>query len=63
MTCQRCDGCRWVCENHLDRPWQGPRACDCGGAGAPCPICNVPDDEGAPRMPPGFSPDDKGWRH
>ena len=61
MTCQRCDGCRWVCENHLDRPWQGP--CDCGGAGAPCPLCNVPDDEDAPRMPPGFSPDDKGWRH
>jgi hypothetical protein len=27
----------WVCEDHPDQPWEGPHACACGGAGAPCP--------------------------
>jgi hypothetical protein len=40
LPCPRCDGCRWVCETHRDTPWEGPRACNCGGAGAPCPVCN-----------------------
>jgi hypothetical protein len=22
--CPRCDNCRWVCEAHPDRPWDGP---------------------------------------
>lgn len=39
MTCPRCDGETWVCENHPDRPFYGRRACDCGSAGMPC-ICN-----------------------
>src|SRR5262245_31732529 len=32
--CPRCDGSRWVCEAHEDRPWEGssPRA---------CPLCNA----------------------
>jgi hypothetical protein len=39
--CARCDNCRWVCENHTDRPWLGARPCGCGGAGATCPVCNA----------------------
>jgi hypothetical protein len=45
-----CTNCRdglWVCENHADRPWEGvsnsDNACDCGGAGMPCPVCNTGD--------------------
>jgi len=49
--CGRCDGTGWVCEKHPFRPW-GPDskrldACDCG-AGAPCPICNTPDEVSPP---------------
>ncbi len=55
----------WVCENHPDRPWQGPRACPCGAAGAPCPDCNTTDDtsEGIeePRLP--FTSDDEKGPH
>jgi hypothetical protein len=54
--CARCDNCGWVCENHPDKPWLGDRACDCGGAGAPCPICNATDELTAPEMPEGFQP-------
>jgi hypothetical protein len=56
IVCWRCDGCLWVCEDHLNRP------CGCGATGAPCPICNKDD---APRMPEGFEVDtDKnGTRH
>jgi hypothetical protein len=50
----RCDNCRWVCETHPERPWDGPRACGCGAAGAPCPVCNQGDDETAPEPPDGF---------
>jgi hypothetical protein len=56
--CACCDNCRWVCENHPDRPWLGDRACDCGGAGAPCPVCNRTDPENlddVPEMPEGFN--------
>jgi hypothetical protein len=52
--CLRCGGCRWVCEYHPDRPWEGPHACDCGGAGAPCPICNGTDADSIPEMPEDF---------
>ncbi|MET4513759.1 hypothetical protein [Bradyrhizobium sp. I1.7.5] len=52
-TCVNCDDLGWVCENHPGRPWDSPRACTCGGAGAPCPACNF-TNEGAPRMPEGF---------
>ena len=31
--CDRCENCRWVCENHTDMPWFGARACSCEGAG------------------------------
>src|SRR5262249_30991492 len=44
--CPRCDGSRWVCEAHEDRPWEGadsPRAYKCGGAGMPCGLCNTGD--------------------
>jgi hypothetical protein len=54
--CARCDNCRWVCENHPDKPWLGDRACSCGGAGAPCPICNATDELTAPKTPEGFQP-------
>lgn len=43
--CRNCAGTEWVCEDHLDRPWEGntdhPDACKCGGAGAPCGVCNL----------------------
>lgn len=55
--CQRCDNGRWVCEVHTDRPWEGARACDCGGAGAPCPDCNPSDEVTAPEMPDDFVAD------
>ncbi|MBR0855685.1 hypothetical protein [Bradyrhizobium liaoningense] len=58
--CARCDNARWICENHPERPWLGERACDCGGAGVPCPICNrtdVEDPDDIPEMPEGFVPD------
>ncbi len=60
-----CEDCGWVCETHPGRPWEGEHACTCGGAGAPCPWCNVPDKDGAPRLPDGFRTefDKKGWRH
>jgi hypothetical protein len=47
-TCPCCDDTSWVCEDHPDQPWEGPHACRCGAAGAPCPHCNQPDDGGAP---------------
>lgn len=56
-TCLLCDGTSWVCEAHPDQPWEGPHACTCGAAGAPCPHCNRSDDGEPPRMPPGFEPD------
>ena len=41
-ACRNCSGCGWVCEDHRDTPWAGlvagPKCC--GGAGAPCPVCN-----------------------
>ena len=54
--CSRCDDYRWVCENHPDRPWEGPRACNCGGAGAPCPACNA-SEVTMPGMPEDFVED------
>jgi hypothetical protein len=54
--CMVCGGCRWVCENHPDRPWEGERACDCGGAGMPCPACNS-SEVTVPEMPDDFVED------
>src|SRR5579862_4265431 len=63
--CPRCDNCRWICEAHSDRPWDGPRACGCGAPGDPCPVCNRVEGDQVPEMPDGFRVDldDKGWRH
>ncbi|WP_271604939.1 hypothetical protein [Bradyrhizobium sp. CCBAU 11434] len=65
VTCATCDGTGWVCENHPDRPWEGPRARGCGGAGAPCPACNIPADSETPRILEGYRVelDKDGWRH
>jgi hypothetical protein len=65
MKCTTCDDIGWVCEHHLDRPWDGPRACECDAAGAPCPSCNIPAESGIPRMPSGYrvEVDKDGWRH
>lgn len=38
MTCTRCAGTGWVCEDHPDKPMEHD---SCGGAGAPCPMCNT----------------------
>jgi bifunctional non-homologous end joining protein LigD len=51
MKCAICRDTGWVCEDDADRPWAGSQACDCGGAGMPCPACN-PCDEGSPPRPP-----------
>jgi hypothetical protein len=63
IRCPRYDDTGWVCEAHIARPWDGPNACACGAAGAPCGRCNV--DDGTPRMPSGFKieADKDGWRH
>jgi hypothetical protein len=65
MQCSLCEDCGWVCETPPGRPWEGEHACPCGGAGAPCPWCNVTDKDGAPTLPEGFKTefDKKGWRH
>jgi hypothetical protein len=57
MKCLLCEDTGWVCENHPDQPWQGRQACDCGGAGAPCPRCNAAAANEPPRLPKGFKPD------
>ncbi|WP_342733743.1 hypothetical protein [Bradyrhizobium sp. B117] len=54
MTCARCDGTHWVCENHPERPWEGPKACGCGGAGKLCPVCNRVGPDELPLLPNGF---------
>jgi len=55
ITCMVCQDSFWVCEDHPAKPWDGPPACGCGGAGMPCPACNQTADE-RPRLPAGFSP-------
>lgn len=57
MRCILCNDRGWVCANHPDQPWDGPDACSCGGAGASCPVCNVPSDDELPRPPEGFKID------
>jgi hypothetical protein len=49
--CPRCGNGRWVCESHPDKPWLGEYDCDCGGAGAPCPVCNHCDESSPPELP------------
>jgi hypothetical protein len=58
-ACARCDGCRWVCEAHPERPWEGQTACGCGAPGEPCPVCNRSDADNVPEMPEGFVVDVK----
>jgi hypothetical protein len=65
MKCTLCEDCGWVCEVHSDRLLEGDHACKCGGAGVPCPWCNVPAGDEPPRMPERFKTDvDKvDWRN
>lgn len=61
--CKNCDSSGWVCEDHADVPWNyGDPEC-CGGAGAPCPVCNDCSDGKTPRMMPGLRImcDGRGW--
>jgi hypothetical protein len=40
--CERCDGTGWVCESHINKPWEdsgSDKSCNCGGAGRNCD-CN-----------------------
>jgi hypothetical protein len=57
MVRRRCDGCMWVCEERQNRPWEGPLACNCGAAGAPCPIRNMAEP---PQLPRGFTDEGSG---
>jgi hypothetical protein len=56
MKCLLCEDTGWVCENHLDQPWEGPHTCSCGGAGMPCAKCNPSSEDKPPRLPKGSSP-------
>ena len=58
MICGTCQGARWVCEDHPDRPWGNshPNSCRCGGAGMPCRVCNVPNEGERPALPTDFTP-------
>lgn len=47
--CPLCNDTGWVCDKHLDRPWNGNRACNCGASGAPCHACNYPTPGQSPR--------------
>ncbi len=47
VVCPNCLNTGHACENHPDKPWAyltgpHPTACDCGGAGMPCPTCCGP---------------------
>ena len=42
--CDNCNSTGWVCEDHPNMPWNGVKACGCGGAGMPCQKCNRSDD-------------------
>lgn len=63
--CNNCDSMGWVCEEHPDIPWDGPKACNCGGAGMPCLVCNPCDENTAPRELAGSTIvfDKDGWRN
>jgi hypothetical protein len=55
MSCPACEDMGWVCEDHADRPWGvHPPACQCGGAGMPCLVCDQPKDGERPRLPTDF---------
>ena len=54
IQCFRCDNSGWVCKFHQGLPWEGSRACGCGGGGAPCPDCSPSDVDNPPRMSPDF---------
>ena len=44
-----------MCENHLDRAWDGARACGCGCAGVPCtPPATYPTKTARRGFRPGF---------
>lgn len=53
VECVTCANTGWVCEDHNNKPWSGGMPDDfercCGGAGAPCPVCNPCDEFTAPR--------------
>jgi len=51
MTCVRCGGMEWVCEEHPDRPMDHD---GCPGPGEPCPVCNAAKP---PRAPAGMQID------
>src|ERR1700745_625026 len=65
IECSLCDSTGWVCEDHRNLPWgdasSRPDACNCGGAGAPCPACNPCDREHPPRLPDGYRSFLKTW--
>jgi hypothetical protein len=57
MTCTTCQGARWVCEAHADRPWNDhPNACRYGEPGMPCLLCNAPQEGERPALPTDFTP-------
>lgn len=49
--CEHCNDECWVCEAHDDQPMDhlldGKR---CGGAGMPCPVCNVGLERGIGKL-------------
>src|ERR1700756_4011813 len=57
--CPSCDNCRWGCEAHRDRQWDGAHACGWGAPSEPCPLCNRADEDTVPELPDGFVVDIK----
>jgi hypothetical protein len=64
MKCAFCTDTGWIYGNHRCGFGEGPDAC-CGGAGIPCPTCNIPEKDSTPRMPDSLKTevDTDGWRH
>jgi hypothetical protein len=56
VKCHRCQDARWVCENHPDKPSGSKSDECCGGAGMPCPDCNLPRAGERPAISADFIP-------
>jgi hypothetical protein len=52
--CLRCDNCRWVCEKHPERPWEGPTGQRLRRGRRALPFCDRTDADTVPEMPEGF---------
>ena len=57
MTCEICGDARWVCEDHVDKPWVAPVSVKMPATAAVpgCrAACNQTQGIEPPEMPPGY---------